>query len=310
MPNRTRTQSVISRHFGGILAVLAILLMIAGRSGQAFAQLTFPGASPISAGNLIVMAQPSTVQESGGFQSSVGQAVLIYGASSNLALITESNLLVWNMADGSSAGKTARLSALGTGDTLQEFRYTVFQRDGIGSTLRIAPLIGITLPTGMDNTNSQLPHDVQPATGNWAVRAALTASWQTLYWNVEAEIGYDNRFPGTDYQFGNQFVTDFAYHYVLWPRQVKPDIPGELFASLETNFYSNTVDRFNGQPVPGTGGQLWLIDPGLDWSTPRYGIAMTALLPMTQTSYYGAGRRYDFGILLHFRLSLSTPYHW
>ena len=160
-----------------------------------------------------------------------------------------------------------------------------------------------------DKSHSQLPHDVQPATGNWAARAALTASWQTLYWNAEAEIGYNNRFPGTDYQFGNQFVTDFAYHYVLWPRQVKPGIPGELFASLETNFYSNTVDRFHGQFVPGTGGQLWLVDPGLDWSTPRYGIAVTGLLPVTQTTYH-SGRHYDYGILLHFRLSLYTPYHW
>lgn len=292
------------------LAAFVILLLITARPAPALAQLTFPGASPISAGNLIVMAQPSMVQETGGVQSSIGQAVLVYGASSNLALITESNLLVWNMANAVSSGKTVRLSALGTGDTVQEFRYTVFQRDGIGSTLRVAPMVGITFPTGMDNVNSQLPHDEQPATGNWAVRAALTASWQALYWNAEAEIGYNNRFPGTDYQFGNQFVTDFAYHYVLWPRQVKPDIPGELFASLETNFYSNTIDRFHGQFVPGTGGQLWLVDPGLDWSTPRYGIAVTGLLPVTQTTYLSGRHNYDYGIMLHFRLSLYTPYHW
>ena len=273
------------------------------------AQLTFPGASPISAGNVIVMAQPTMVEQTGGFQSTIGQGVLVYGASSNLALITESNLLVWNLADAMSNGRTVRLAAVGTGDTLQEFRYTVFQRDGIGSTFRIAPLIGVTFPTGMDNVNAQLPHDLQPATGNWAVRGAVTSSWQTLYWNAEAEIGYDNRFPGTDYEFGNQFVADAAFHYVLWPRQVKPGIPGELFASLETNFYSDTINRLHGQSVPGTGGQLWLIDPGLDWSTPRYGVALTALLPVAQTSY-GNGRRYAFCLLLHLRLSLYTPYHW
>lgn len=61
--------------------------------------------------------------------------------------------------------------------------------------------------------------------------------------------------------------------------------------------------------APGSGRQLWLPDPGLDWSTPRYGIATTTLLPAMQTTYR-SGRRYDFGILLHFRLSLYTPYHW
>jgi hypothetical protein len=67
--------------------------------------------------------------------------------------------------------------------------------------------------------------------------------------------------------------------------------------------------RQHGQSVPGTGGQLWLIDPGLDWSTPRYGMALTTLLPVAQTSY-GVSRRYDFGLLLHLRLSLYTLYHW
>ena len=286
----------------------ALVLALAGIAPAA-AQLTFPGASPISAGNLILMEQPTLVEQTGGFQSAIAQSVLIYGASSRLALITESNLLVWNMADAMSGGKTVRLAAIGPGDTLQEARYTVFQRDGIGSTFRIAPLIGLTVPTGTDNVNAQLPHDVQPATGNWGGRAALTSSWQTLYWNAEAEIGYNDRVPGTDYQFGNQFVMDAAFHYVLWPRKIVAGIPGELFASLETNFFSDNQNRAHGQFVPGTGGQLWLVDPGLDWSTPRYGVALTTLLPVMQTNY-GNGHRYDFGIELHFRLSLYTPWHW
>ncbi|MDA8252711.1 MAG: transporter [Rhodospirillales bacterium] len=291
-----------------LLRLAITLVLTLATAGPVLAQLTFPGASPISAGNLILMAQPTLVQQTG-FQSATAQGVLVYGASSKLALITESNLLVWNMAEAVSGGKTVRLDAVGTGDTLQEARYTVFQLDGIGSTLRIAPMIGVTVPTGMDNVNSQLPHDVQPATGNWGGRAALTGSWQTLRWNAEAEIGYEARFPGTDYQFGNQFVTDAAFHYVIWPRQISADIPGELFASLETNFFSANANRVNGAFVPGTGGQLWLVDPGLDWSTPGYGLAITALLPVLQTRY-GSGRRYDYGVLLHFRLSLYTPHHW
>ena len=286
---------------------IALVLMLA-TAAPALAQLTFPGASPISAGNLIVMAQPTLMQQTD-FQSAVAQGVLVYGASSRLALITESNLLVWNLTEATGGGKSVRLSAVGTGDTLQQARYTVFQLDGIGSTLRVAPMIGVTVPTGMDSVNPQLPHDVQPATGNWGTRAALTASWQTLRWNAEAEVGYEARFPGTDYQFGNQFVADAAFHYVIWPSRITADIPGELFASLETNFISANANRVNGQYVPGTGGQLWLIDPGLDWSTPGYGIAVTTLLPAWQ-SRYGSGRRYAYGVLLHFRLSLYTPHHW
>lgn len=294
------------------LALVVILVLVA--SAPARAQLTFPGASPLSAGNLTILEQPTLTDESN-IQRIVGQSVLLYGASPNLALITESNLFVNTMANVVSGGKTVRLMASGIGDTTQEARYTIYQLDGIASTFRLAPLVGVTIPTGMDDANPQMPRSGQPGMGDFGGRAAMTSSWQTLYWNAEAEIGYDTYAPGAGYQLGNQFVADAAFHYVIWPRSLTANVSGELFASLESNYFVTQNSRMGGQGVPATGGQLWLVDPGLDYSTPHYGFALTALLPVQQTdngvgSRNGLGSRYDFGVELHFRWSFYTSHHW
>lgn len=240
-----------------VILLAVALVLAAATADPAVAQLTFPGASPMSAGNLIVLEQPTLTEGSAGFQGITAQSVLLYGASPNLALITESDLLVSNMANVVSGGKTVRLAATGIGDTIQEARYTVYQLDGIASTFRIAPLVGVTVPTGMDNANPQLPRNIQPGTGDFGGRVAVTSSWQTLYWNAEAEIGYnayspgvelgyDAHAPGASFQFGNQFVADAAFHYVIWPRRLAADIPGELFASLESNYFSTQYSRVRG----------------------------------------------------------------
>ena len=292
------------------LIYLATTAVVFLTISHARAQLTFPGASPLSAGNFTILEQPTITEESSNFQRIIGQTVILYGASPNLALITESNLFVNTMADVVSGGKTVRLAASGIGDTTQEARYTVYQLDGTASTFRLAPLIGLTLPTGMDGANPQMPREDQPGMGNFGGRIAMTSSWQTLHWNAEAEIGYNSYAPGAGYQVGNQFVADAAFHYVIWPRDLSANIPGELFASLETNYFDTGNSRINGQTSPGTGGQLWLLDPGLDYSTPHYGVALTALLPIQQQTMNGIGNRYDFGIELHFRWSFYTSYHW
>jgi len=291
------------------LWLLAFVWIAALAASPARAQLTFPGASPVSAGNIVLREQPVLTSESGGFQGFNGQTIVLYGASPNLALITEGDLIASNMANVVSNGKTVRLAATGIGDTIQEARYTVLQIDGIGSTIRLAPLVGVTVPTGMDNANGQLPRDVQPGTGNWGARAALTASWQTLYWNAEAEVGYHAHAPGAGYLYGNSFVADAAYHYLLWPRDLGNDVPGEWYASLESNYSDTGYNRQYGRNVTGTGGQLWLLDPGIIYGEAVWGFALTALLPVQQTvTPYGS--HYNYGLLATVRWSLFTTHHW
>jgi hypothetical protein len=289
----------------GLLAGLAALALAV----PARAQLTFPGASPISAGNVIVRTQPGFTEGTDGVRSVVDKNVLIYGASPDLAFIVQNNSVVANSANVGGGGQAREETALGFGDTLLEGRYTVFRVDGVGSTFRVAPYVGVSIPTGMDNANAALPRAGQPGTGAWASRDALTASWQTLFWNGGAEVGYQTNAAADGYRFGNVFYADLGFHYLLWPSHLEGDVPAELYASLEANYTSQNANRAAGGKVPGTGAQLLLLDPGLIYTRRNYSVSFTALLPAFERLRDG-GSRYDFGGILFIRYSLFTALHW
>lgn len=288
---------------------LAPALALLAFATPARAQLTFPGASPISAGNVIVRTQPAYTQSTNGVSSAFDKNVLIYGASPDLALILQNNSVVANSGNVASGGQLRRETALGFGDTLIEGRYTIFRVDGVGSTFRIAPYLGVNVPTGMTDANGELPRSFQPGTGAWASRDALTASWQTLFWNAGAEVGYQANTQAGGYRFGNAFYADAGFHYLLWPSNLEGEVKSELYASLEANYTSQVANRTGGENVPGTGGQLLLLDPGLIYTRRKYSVSFTALLPAFENVRAG-GSRYVFGAVVFLRYSMFTTMHW
>ena len=287
----------------------AIASLLCARPARA--QLTFPGASPISAGNVIVRTQPEYVDYTHGASSAFDKNVLIYGASPDLAFIVQNTTLIGNSAEvPAGLGQTQKDTAFGLGDTLLEGRYTIFRQDGIGSTFRVAPYIGVSIPTGMDNANAALPRGAQPGTGAWASRDAITASYQTLFWNGGAEAGYQTNATAGGYQFGNTFFADAGVHYLLWPTSLEGmDVPAELYASLESNYTAQVANRAGGRKVAGTGGQMLLLDPGLIYTKRLYSVSFTALLPAYEQVRQN-GARYNFGAVLFFRYSMFTGLHW
>jgi len=297
----------LARRFAALAAglMLALLFTLPAR-----AQITFPSAAPISAGNLIVRTQPTVTEYSGGLQSFYDENILLYGASPDLAFILENKSIVSNSGNIVSNGKAAAFTATGFGDTVLDTRYNLYETDGVGSTFRIAPYIGIDIPTGMDNVNNAVPRTLQPASGEWGTREALTSSWQTLFWNAQALIGYQNYAGSDGFQTGSSLLADAAFHYLIWPSDLDREVNTEVFASLETNYSLSAVDRMNGAAISGTGGQLWTVDPGIIYSTPKYAVDFTALLPVLQ-QYRGPGAsRYDYGFEMMFRYSFFTYHHW
>ena len=69
--------------------------------------------------------------------------------------------------------------AFGIGDTSLFFRYTIYSKDAVGRTFRIAPFLGIKAPTGEDNKSDGLgllPASVQLGTGSWDVFGGLVVT--------------------------------------------------------------------------------------------------------------------------------------
>ncbi len=292
-----------------VLGALALVVMLACAI-PARAQITFPSASPISAGNVIVRVQPTMTQGSGGAQSIFDENVVFYGATPNLAFILENQSVIANSTNLLTGGRKQEASAIGFGDTVLDTRYTIYGVDGVGSTFRIAPYFGIDIPTGMQNANAFMPRDMQPGSGDWGTREALTSSWNTLYWNAQGLIGYQNYASSGGFQLGSGMIADAAFHYMIWPHNLEGDVEAETFASLEANYTLLSPDRFQGEQVSGTGGQLLTVDPGIIYSTPKYAIDLTALLPVLQQTRGIGGARYDYGIEAMFRWTFFTYHHW
>ncbi|MGC8525257.1 MAG: transporter [Acidibrevibacterium sp.] len=287
-----------------------VAIVILACAAPARAQITFPSASPISAGNIVIRAQPTATEESGGVQSLYGEGVVLYGASPDLTFILENKSIVSNSAELFAHGQMQEMNATGFGDTVLDTRYIVYENDGVGSTFRIAPYFGIDIPTGMQNTNAFVPRELQPASGDWGTREALTSSWNTLFWNAQALIGYQNYASSGGYQAGGGLLADAAFHYLVWPGDLDREVPAEIFASLEANYTLYTPDRFQGENVSGTGGQLLTVDPGFIYSRPDWGFALTALLPVLQQTRGIGGARYDYGFEAAFRINFFTYHHW
>ncbi len=291
------------------LPVCLVLLAWVLGAERARAQLTFPSASPVSAGNVVVRLEPEITTFSGNASSAGLLAVGLYGASPDWTVIVQDHTLVSNAAPVTVGGHTANRTATGLGDTLMELRYTLYSVDDVGSTFRIAPYFGIFAPTGTDNANPAMPRGLQPGTGAWGQREAISATWSKLFWNAEAQVGYENYAQSAGYTFGDSFYADAGFHYLLWPRNLEGDVNAEVFASLETNYTATNKDRMIGATVPGSGGQLWTADPGIIYTTPRYSVDATALLPVYQHISAG-GRRYAWGVLGLFRYAFFTEHHW
>ena len=295
----------IIRRLAGLAGLLALPLSLAT---PARAQLTFPGASPVSSGNFIIRAQPLFTQGTGGFSSFSDKSVLIYGASPDIAVIVQNTTFAANTVRLGTGAAARSETASGFGDTVLEGRYTVYQHDGIGSTLRVAPYVGLVMPTGMDNANAEMSRAAQPGSGTWGTRDAVTMSVQTLTWNGGAEAGYQANAPGAGYRFGNTFYADIGAHYLLWPSSLEGDVPAELYGSLEANFTSTAPNHAGGAKVPGSGAQLLLIDPGIIYTRSRYSVSFTGFLPAWEHAATNASR-YVYGAEVLLRLSLFTEYH-
>ena len=279
-------------------------------AGPARAQVTFPGATPVSAGNVIIYAEPRFMDLTNGVSNTVDKNIIIYGASPDLAFILQNNSFVFNSATiGGNGRPLQHVTASGFGDTTLEGRYTVYQQDGPGSTFRIAPYAGVIIPTGMDNANSLMPRAGQPGTGAWATRDALTMTYQTLEGAVSAEAGYQANSTAAGYRFGNTFFADAAFRYRLWPLELDTEVSGEVYASLESNYTSTMANSAGGGNVPGTSGQLLLIDPGIIYTTRLYSMNLTAFLPAYE-NVHGNGTRVNYGVMAAFRYSFFTPLHF
>ncbi len=268
------------------------MMMLLGLAVAAHAApQTFNTALPVADGTFVLREQlvyRRATQDPGpaGRKLTVRGAVSVlgYGVTGRLALF---GVVPWldKSLDLAMPGGRATRGASGLGDARLFARYTLYQRDAPGRTLRIAPFLGTELPTGRDGRSDALgplPRPLQVGSGSWDAFAGVVASYQTLRYEVDAEASVKLNSEADGFEFGNEARLAASLQYRVWPRRLAAGTPGFLYTVVEGSLTHRERNRANGTKDPDSGGTSLFLAPGIQYVTRRWIIEALVQLPVHQ----------------------------
>ncbi len=276
------------RYFSGLL----LLMLLMGLSHKVWsAPISFNTALPV-AKNEFIFRQQFVVNQSGYDPSESNRdrtawsaiSVLAYGISSKLVLFGVLPYVNTSL-DINVSGQRFNRGEDGLGDISLFARYTAYQQNWTGHTLRIAPFAGFKAPTGKDDARDKigrLPPSIQPGSGAWDVFGGIVTSYQTLDYEVDSQISYQGNGIANGFSAGDQLRLDASLQYRLWPRTLTSNTPGFLYGVLESNILFRQKNRINYQTDQNSGGTQWFLTPGLQYVTRRWVLEAAVQIPVIQ----------------------------
>jgi len=251
---------------------------------------TFNTALPVAEGNFVwreqLVRRERSAEGASDREVSVTAlaSVLGYGITSELAVFA---VVPWflerELSVTTPAGRITR-STDGLGDLTLFARYTVFQRDAAGRTLRVAPIAGLKAPTGNDDDRDRLgrlPRPLQASTGGWDGFAGAVITYQTLDFQVDGQVQYRRNGQAEGFEPGDAARFDASLQYRFWPAELDRGTPGFAYALLESNLVHRERDERSGAGTD-SGGTQWLLAPGLQYVTRRWIVEGTVQLPLAR----------------------------
>jgi hypothetical protein len=234
-----------------------------------------------------------------------GVSVLGYGVTSDLAIFGMLPYLDKELDLTMPGGQRITRSTSGIGDAQVFARYTVFQKDLPGRNFRIAPFLGLELPTGDDNDRDsfgRLPATLQLGSGSWDPLGGVIVTYQTLDYQVDAQLSYKANTEANGFEFGDAFRFDASLQYRLWPRELGAGVPGFLYGVIETNLLHQAKNEIDGTNDPNSGGTKLYLAPGLQYVTKRWVLEAIVQLPVVQ-DLGGTALEDDFIVRTGFRMN-------
>lgn len=287
--------------------LLAFLLMAAPTA----AQITTNTALPVTQGQGIIRAQSKVIRATAGGAMSPEMTVYgfplvgVYGATPDWAIFGVVPLLNKNLDVTTPQGRVER-GPTGLADMRLFARYTAWTRNRAGQTQRLAPLVGLEMPTGRDDATDEfgrLPQPLQLGSGSWDPFVGVVFTWQTLQWQVDVSPVYQINTEANDFTFGDEARLDVASKYRLWTNKRPRGVPGFLYGNLETNVIWQGKNEIGGQDDPNSGGTTWLVAPGLQYITRRVVLEGALQLPALQDRN-GTALEHDFITTLSLRINI------
>jgi len=298
-----------------LVATLALVLLAAATGGPREAHAapeTFNTALPVGTGDFVFREQflymkasddPSPADRN--LEVLGGISVLGYGATSDLALFAVLPYLDKELDLTTPGGQRITRRTNGIGDAELFARYTLFQKDLPGRNFRIAPFLGVKLPTGDDNDRDRfgrLPQPLQLGSGSWDPFGGVIATYQTLDYQVDAQLSYKANTKANGFEFGDEFRFDSSLQYRLWPRELGAGVPGFLYGVIETNLLYQAKNKIGGTNDPNSGGTTLFLSPGLQYVTRRWILEAIVQLPGVQ-ELNGTALKDNYSVRAGFRVN-------
>ncbi len=207
-----------------------------------------------------------------------------YGVTARFALFAIVPVLDKELTLETPLGRRTRGDS-GVGDVTLLARYTAYQRDRPGGTLRVAPFVGIETPTGEDDSADalgRLPQPVQLGSGSWDPLAGVVLTRQVLGWQFDAALSYKANTAANDFEFGDEARLDFSYQHRVWPRELGGGVPAFVYAVMESNLVWRDRHEASGIEVPDSGGTAWFLAPGVQYVRERFVLEAAVQVPVAQ----------------------------
>ena len=278
------------------------------RSGNSYAApITFNTALPVSQEEFIFRELVTVGKASDSFGGMgremtvvTATTVMAYGVTSKLALFG-----VFPVTFKELQTQEGNRNANGVGDARFIARFTVYKKDAVGKTYRIAPFIGVKAPTGDDTRTDELgllPASLQPGTGSWDIFGGLIATYASVDWNLDLQASYRANTRGGDLERGYVARADASFQYRLLPRTLSRHDKGYVYGVLEANLVHSKRMRINGIQDLNTGGTTIYLVPGIQYATRRWIAEVAVQLPVMQ-DLNGSALDRDFTVLAGLRVN-------
>jgi len=288
---------------------IALLIgVVAGAISETWAApLTFNTALPVGKNEFIIREQ-LVINKSSDDPSGMGKdrtawsvvSTLVYGVTPAFTLFA--TVPYTNRRLKSNINTR---SARGIGDSRLLGRYTIYQDDFQGGTFRISPFAGLKLPTGNDSKADSfgtLPTSVQTGSGSWDMFGGFVATYATVNWEVDAQLGYQRNGKARDFKVGDTVRADASLQYRLFPVNLTEDTLSFINGLLEVNLVFQDKHKKRSMNNPHSGGTTLFITPGLQYVTGRYIIEGSVQIPILQ-NLNGTALKNDYISRIGFRIN-------
>ena len=281
-----------NNHTVGLFLLVGALVLTGVPSAQA-APNTFNTALPVPQGETIWREQLVLRERSDGGPmdrevsvQALG-SVLGYGITPKLAVFGVVPYFFNKALDVTTPMGRIERDTSGIGDVSLFGRYTVYQDDFTGGTFRVAPIFGLTAPTGDSDDRDrfgELPRPLQVGDGAWDGFGGVVATYQTLQYQMDAQLLYRENGRHDGFAHGDETRLDASLQYRIWPFSLKgiSGTPGFTYALLESSLVHRERNEIDGGTDANSGGTQWLLAPGVQYITRRWVVEGTVQLPVAE----------------------------